>query len=109
MSRNFFARCLTGEAPLWQAFWLGAVAGTTIVIVAFVQLASVLSASTIGPVLSRPFLVGILLGYAVFSSVSVWQCARNPKGSPLHALARVYAVLSMAVWVLLAVTALLWR
>lgn len=109
MARNFFLRCLTGDAPLWQAFWIGSVAGTAIVVAIFSALAPALSASSINPGLARALVLGISLGYAVFSSVGVWRCARDPKGSPLHALAKVYAVISVIAWLILVVTALLWN
>lgn len=109
MVANFFTSCWAGRAALWQAFWLCGVLGMAIVLALFAYFGKALSAFGVGPNLSALLQVALLVGYASFSSVGVWRCAKDPKGSSLHALARVYAALSLISWLIVAAIALLFR
>jgi len=89
---NFFRRCWTGSARLWQAYWYLGFVG---------QFAAVILCVAI----TYPFWRGpqdswwidglaaaLLFAYELFASVSIWRCARNVSISAIGKLVRVAVV-----------------
>ena len=95
---NFFVRCWSGQAKLWQAFWLGAILGKVLVLVGIAALMSLLWRGPQDNALVNIFFGSVLLSYVVFASVSVWRCARNTKTGAFGGLARVWVVFSLGMW-----------
>ena len=102
-SHNFFARCWRGSAPLWQAFWFCGIGGAGGVLLAVPK---VISAASLGAVPARLLFATLAIAYASFASVAIWRCAGTDDVSPLQALAKVYAVVSLLSWVALTFFAL---
>lgn len=100
---NFFVRCWTGGAPLWQAFWLCGIAGAVVVLSV---VPSVISTASLGALPAKLLFATSVVTYAGFASVSIWRCAGTDEVSPLGALAKVYAVISLFLWVALTFIAL---
>jgi ABC-type transport system involved in cytochrome c biogenesis permease component len=103
---NFFARCWSGKARLWQAFWLCGVAGKFLLIAFIAALAPLVWHGQEDNMLVDVLFGGMLIAFLIFSSVSIWRCAPNVSLAPLGALARVVVVFSLASWVLAAAHAL---
>jgi hypothetical protein len=89
--------------PLWQAFWLCGIGGA-IVVLSVVPLA--ISAASLGAVPARLLFATTVIAYASFTSVSIWRCAGTDDVSPLQALAKVYAVVSLLLWAALTFVAI---
>ena len=102
-SPNFFARCWKGRAPLRQAFWLCGIGGA---IVALMVIPLTISAASIAAVPARLSFATSVVAYASFASVSIWRCAGANDATPLQALAKVYAVVSLLLWVALTLVAI---
>lgn len=98
---SFGARFWSGKAPLWQAFWFCGVAGAIATLIVLSHLGSALSHIGLNHTISSLLLISIVLGYSAFASVSIWRCAGNGEVSSLGALAKVYAVMSLIVWIIL--------
>jgi len=95
---------------LWRAFWIWGVLGMAIAMTVFVGLgAAFAAAATFSPTLVVAVQLFILLGYAGFSSLVLWRSAKDPKESGIHALAKVYAVMSFAFWLCVVGLALAFR
>jgi hypothetical protein len=77
--------------------------GTIAILAVLIHLGGALSGMDLNHTLSNLLLISIVLGYAAFASVSIWRCAGSGEVSPLGALAKVYAVLSLILWVILMV------
>jgi len=95
-NRSFFFRCWSGHARLWQAYWLIGGLG---------QLCAMLLVALVGTIFwhnpqdSLWFnLVGavIIVGWSIFSAVSIWRCAPNASQPAWGALARVVIIMSVA-------------
>ena len=77
-----------GRAPLWQVFWVHywAVGGAISV-----------AAMALAPRLPSPLqkaLLGLLLAWGVWVSVSMWRCAGNTSEPVFGYLARAYTIAS---------------
>lgn len=97
-SHNFLVRCWKGSAPLWQAFWLCGIGGAIVVLMV---VPSAISAASLAAVPSRVLFASSVIAYASFASISIWRCAGTKEISPLQALAKVYAIVSLLLWVAL--------
>jgi hypothetical protein len=100
---NFLAHCWKGSAPLWQAFWLCGIGGAIVVLIV---VPSAISAASLAAVPARLLFATSVIAYASFASVSIWRCAGTKDVSPLQALAKVYAVVSLLLWVALTIVAI---
>jgi hypothetical protein len=65
-----------------------------------------ISAASLPAVPARLLFATSLIAYANFASVSIWRCAGTLDVSPLQALAKVYAVISLLLWVALTIVAI---
>jgi len=70
---------------------------------------SAISAAPLAAVPARLLFATSLIVYASFASVSIWRCAGTGVVSPLRALAKVYAVVSLPLWVVLTFFALMFQ
>lgn len=102
--RGFIARCWTGEARLWQAFWIVGFVGKFLVLGAIFLVAAWFYSASKSSLVSDSFAIPAFIGYVIFVAVSVWRCAPNAKHQALSALAKVWVI-----FYVLAMTALLLR
>lgn len=79
---SVFARCWSGHARLWEAFWLIGVVGQCVLsgllglfgFVVFVY-AKYIQPSILLPLLYASSATGI--AYTIYSSICIWRCANN--------------------------------
>ncbi|MET3106467.1 hypothetical protein AAKU67_004028 [Oxalobacteraceae bacterium GrIS 2.11] len=102
---NFFTNCWSGNAKLWQAFWIGAIAGKILTILLCALIGFLIWKGPQDNILVDLVLIPFLLSYLVFASVSVWRCASNTDTGALGGLARVWVVFSIAIWALMVIRA----
>jgi hypothetical protein len=96
-NQSFFVRCWGGSARLWQAYWLVGVVGYL-----FIMLLLALAGVVLwrGPQDNLWFNSGafvVVVGYLVFSGVSIWRCSPNSSNAAWGALARTVLILSIVV------------
>jgi len=99
-ARPFLVRCWSGEARLWEAFWLVLVLGNVATnLIAYIFL---LVASQIGFSLTVAIGFGITvllnLTVLVFALVSVWRCALKTRFVALKLLSRALVIAVIAVF-----------
>jgi hypothetical protein len=75
----FLLRCWKGTARLWQAFWIVFVGGyVSLGVLTFTVVSSVPASESRGAI-AATILVAALFALAllIFSTVSIWRCAKN--------------------------------
>ena len=92
---GFFHRCWSGGARLWQAYWLVGVLGQICAMLLVALIGMFLWHSPQDNLWFNSVGAVILLGWAVFSGVSIWRCAPNASHPVWGALARIVLILSV--------------
>jgi len=95
-NRNFFLRCWSGSARLWQAYWLVGVVGQLFVMLLLALAGVLFWHSPHDNLWFNPAATSIVIAWLVFSGVSIWRCAPNASMPAWGALARTVLVLSIA-------------
>lgn len=75
-----------GETPLWKAFWVYGVVGTTFIAAIY------LAAIYIGNLALQQSLLLCFAAYSIWMLVSVWKCAQNTREQFWTLLARFLTV-----------------
>jgi len=91
---------------LWQAFWFCGIGGGVGILTV---MPSAISGTPLSVVPAQLLFATLLIVYASFASVSIWRCAGTRVVSPLRALAKVYAVVSLPLWIVLTFLALMFQ
>ena len=104
-NQNFLSRCWNGKARLWQAFWICGIAGKILVLGIIAVIGPLIWHGPEDNMLTNTLLGGLLLAYLTFALVSIWRCSPNVGLAPLGALAKVFVVFSILLWIRLAAQA----
>ena len=93
---GFFLRCWIGGTRLWQAYWLVGVLGQICAMLLVALLGTLFWHSPQDNLWFNSVGAAILVGWSVFSGVSIWRCAPNTSQPTWGALARVVLIMSVA-------------
>jgi hypothetical protein len=91
---GFLVRCWSGQARLWQAFWLCGVVGYILCGILIGALFTLLVHSPQDRILGYVVVTFPTFLFLIFISVSIWRCAPNVTLAPIGTFARVLVMLS---------------
>ncbi len=106
----FWVRALKGLLPLWVAFWLGFFFGHGIIIafsVGAILIGTVLGMTMGSGLVTESTTTAWLMGgvialvaglFALWSTISVWRCAKNAKLKRWRYISRAVVSLYLVVW-----------
>ena len=83
-------RAYSGQARLWQVFWIGYVAVVTCFGLAYAGMMAVYASPAVFGVWGAG-----ALAYKAYIALALWRCAPNTAHASLAALARVFAAFLM--------------
>lgn len=106
----FWVRALKGLLPLWVAFWFGFVFGHGIIIafsVGAILIGTVLGMTLGSGLVTESTTTAWLMGgaialvaglFALWSTISVWRCAKNAKLKRWRYISRAVVSMYLVVW-----------
>lgn len=106
----FWVRALKGLLPLWVAFWFGFVFGHGIILafsLGAILIGTILGMSMASGEVTDPTVTAWIMGgiialvaglFALWSTVSVWRCAKNAKLKKWKYISRALVSMYLVVW-----------